>query len=164
MTKSQHDHKLQNIFGGTLNSSNSSVVLQEGKIPNSNGSIYKTWVYLYLFSSFTPPAGTYSHQAAGIALHPHEWRSAKQPRSTTPPPGRRKNYPFSDGGFSEDDWDRPPGQDGAQFYLLKYRSCVLCASADNLTIKCMLSNFRCFCLIPLVCLTSHWFPIIFCIA
>uniref|UniRef100_A0A673A1H8 Glutamate receptor interacting protein 2b n=1 Tax=Sphaeramia orbicularis TaxID=375764 RepID=A0A673A1H8_9TELE len=53
--------------------------------------------------------GTYSHQAAGIALHPHEWRSAKQQRSGTPPPGRRKNYPFSDGGFSEDDWDKPPG-------------------------------------------------------
>uniref|UniRef100_A0A673A1R4 Glutamate receptor interacting protein 2b n=1 Tax=Sphaeramia orbicularis TaxID=375764 RepID=A0A673A1R4_9TELE len=55
------------------------------------------------------PTGTYSHQAAGIALHPHEWRSAKQQRSGTPPPGRRKNYPFSDGGFSEDDWDKPPG-------------------------------------------------------
>uniref|UniRef100_A0AAQ5X005 PDZ domain-containing protein n=1 Tax=Amphiprion ocellaris TaxID=80972 RepID=A0AAQ5X005_AMPOC len=58
--------------------------------------------------------GTYSHQAAGIALHPHEWRSAKQQRSTTPPPGRRKNYPFSDGGFSEDDWDKPPGFIGQQ--------------------------------------------------
>uniref|UniRef100_A0A3Q4BY80 PDZ domain-containing protein n=1 Tax=Mola mola TaxID=94237 RepID=A0A3Q4BY80_MOLML len=55
-----------------------------------------------------------NHQAAGIALHPHEWRSAKQPHSTTPPPGRRKNYPFSDGGFSEDDWDRPPGFIGQQ--------------------------------------------------
>uniref|UniRef100_A0AAX7SP67 PDZ domain-containing protein n=1 Tax=Astatotilapia calliptera TaxID=8154 RepID=A0AAX7SP67_ASTCA len=57
---------------------------------------------------------TYTHQAAGIALHPHEWRSAKQQRSTTPPPGRRKNYPFSDGGFSEDDWDKPPGFIGQQ--------------------------------------------------
>lgn len=56
-----------------------------------------------------PLVGTYTHQAAGIALHPHEWRSAKQQRTTTPPPGRRKNYPFSDGGFSEDDWDKPPG-------------------------------------------------------
>uniref|UniRef100_A0A3B4ZWT6 Glutamate receptor-interacting protein 2-like n=1 Tax=Stegastes partitus TaxID=144197 RepID=A0A3B4ZWT6_9TELE len=55
-----------------------------------------------------------NHQAAGIALHPHEWRSAKQQRSTTPPPGRRKNYPFSDGGFSEDDWDKPPGFIGQQ--------------------------------------------------
>uniref|UniRef100_A0A671TK29 Glutamate receptor interacting protein 2 n=1 Tax=Sparus aurata TaxID=8175 RepID=A0A671TK29_SPAAU len=51
-----------------------------------------------------------NHQAAGIALHPHEWRS----RSNTPPPGRRKNYPFSDGGFSEDDWDKPPGFIGQQ--------------------------------------------------
>uniref|UniRef100_G3NGY9 Glutamate receptor interacting protein 2b n=1 Tax=Gasterosteus aculeatus aculeatus TaxID=481459 RepID=G3NGY9_GASAC len=53
-------------------------------------------------------------QAAGVALHPHEWRSAKQQRGTTPPPGRRKNYPFSDGGFSEDDWDKPAGFIGQQ--------------------------------------------------
>uniref|UniRef100_G3NGY1 Glutamate receptor interacting protein 2b n=1 Tax=Gasterosteus aculeatus aculeatus TaxID=481459 RepID=G3NGY1_GASAC len=53
--------------------------------------------------------GMYNQQAAGVALHPHEWRSAKQQRGTTPPPGRRKNYPFSDGGFSEDDWDKPAG-------------------------------------------------------
>uniref|UniRef100_A0A8K9X0V1 Glutamate receptor interacting protein 2b n=1 Tax=Oncorhynchus mykiss TaxID=8022 RepID=A0A8K9X0V1_ONCMY len=49
--------------------------------------------------------------AAGIALHPHEWRSARQ-RTSPPPPGRRSNnYPFSDGGFSEDDWDKPSGDD-----------------------------------------------------
>ena len=53
-------------------------------------------------------AGTYSQQAAGLALHPHEWRCARQPGSP-PPAGRRKNYPFSDGGFSEDDWDKGPG-------------------------------------------------------
>uniref|UniRef100_A0A8C5C5S1 Glutamate receptor interacting protein 2 n=1 Tax=Gadus morhua TaxID=8049 RepID=A0A8C5C5S1_GADMO len=53
--------------------------------------------------------GTYSQQAAGLALHPHEWRCARQPGSP-PPAGRRKNYPFSDGGFSEDDWDKGPGQ------------------------------------------------------
>lgn len=52
--------------------------------------------------------GAYIHQAAGIALHPHEWRSTKQ-RNSTPPPTRRKNYPFSDGGFSEDDWDKAAG-------------------------------------------------------
>lgn len=61
------------------------------------------------FNALAAPAGTYSHQAAGVALHPHEWRSAKHPHSTTPPPGRQKNYPFSDGSFSEDDWDRPAG-------------------------------------------------------
>uniref|UniRef100_A0AAZ3RIM3 PDZ domain-containing protein n=1 Tax=Oncorhynchus tshawytscha TaxID=74940 RepID=A0AAZ3RIM3_ONCTS len=50
-------------------------------------------------------------RAAGIALHPHEWRSARQ-RTSPPPPGRRSNnYPFSDGGFSEDDWDKPSGDD-----------------------------------------------------
>ncbi|KAJ0069037.1 hypothetical protein NL108_016516, partial [Boleophthalmus pectinirostris] len=53
--------------------------------------------------------GPYNQQGAGIALHPHEWRSAKQSRGNTPPPGRRKNYPFGDGGFSEDDWDKAPG-------------------------------------------------------
>ncbi|XP_048879824.1 glutamate receptor-interacting protein 2 isoform X4 [Brienomyrus brachyistius] len=52
--------------------------------------------------------GTFIQQAAGIALHPHEWRNSKH-RSATPPAGRRKNYPFSDGGFSEDDWDKPTG-------------------------------------------------------
>ncbi|XP_057702766.1 glutamate receptor-interacting protein 2-like isoform X2 [Corythoichthys intestinalis] len=52
--------------------------------------------------------GTYSHQVStGMALHPHEWRSAKQQHSITPPPGCRKNYPFSDGGFSEDEWEKP---------------------------------------------------------
>ncbi|XP_077582205.1 glutamate receptor-interacting protein 2 isoform X2 [Stigmatopora nigra] len=55
--------------------------------------------------------GTYSHQAsAGVALHPHEWRGAKQQqqqRATTPPLGCRRNYPFSDGGFSEDEWEKP---------------------------------------------------------
>lgn len=52
--------------------------------------------------------GAYIHQAAGIALHPHEWRNTKQ-RNSTPPPTRRKNYPFTDGGFSEDDWDKAAG-------------------------------------------------------
>uniref|UniRef100_A0A665T7U9 Glutamate receptor interacting protein 2b n=1 Tax=Echeneis naucrates TaxID=173247 RepID=A0A665T7U9_ECHNA len=55
-----------------------------------------------------------NNQAAGIALHPHEWRSTKQQRSNTSPPGRRKNYPFTDGGFSEDDWDKPAGFIGQQ--------------------------------------------------
>ncbi|CAL8337702.1 unnamed protein product [Lota lota] len=57
--------------------------------------------------------GTYSQQAAGLALHPQEWRCARQPGSP-PPAGRRKNYPFSDGGFSEDDWDKGPGYNSQQ--------------------------------------------------
>uniref|UniRef100_A0A8K9V6F5 Glutamate receptor interacting protein 2 n=1 Tax=Oncorhynchus mykiss TaxID=8022 RepID=A0A8K9V6F5_ONCMY len=72
--------------------------------------------------------GTYIHQAAGIALHPHEWRSAKQ-RNSTPPPGRRsKNYPFSDGGFSEDDWDKPSG-DGI---MLDHEDSFWCQALEDL--------------------------------
>uniref|UniRef100_A0A8B9RD66 Glutamate receptor interacting protein 2b n=1 Tax=Astyanax mexicanus TaxID=7994 RepID=A0A8B9RD66_ASTMX len=68
---------------------------------------------------------TYIHQAAGIALHPHEWRSAKQ-RNSTPPPTRRKNYPFSDGGFSEDDWDKPAG------ILLDHEDSFWCQALEDL--------------------------------
>ncbi|KAJ7406885.1 Glutamate receptor-interacting protein 2 [Willisornis vidua] len=50
--------------------------------------------------------GTYIPQAAGIALHPHEWRHSRQ-KSSTPPGDPRKNYPYMDGSFSEDDWDKP---------------------------------------------------------
>uniref|UniRef100_A0A8C0EIR5 Glutamate receptor interacting protein 2 n=1 Tax=Bubo bubo TaxID=30461 RepID=A0A8C0EIR5_BUBBB len=49
---------------------------------------------------------TYIPQAAGIALHPHEWRHSRQ-KSSTPPSDPRKNYPYMDGSFSEDDWDKP---------------------------------------------------------
>uniref|UniRef100_A0A8C0ZJC5 Glutamate receptor interacting protein 2 n=1 Tax=Cyanistes caeruleus TaxID=156563 RepID=A0A8C0ZJC5_CYACU len=50
--------------------------------------------------------GTYIPQAAGIALHPHEWRHSRQ-KSSTPPADPRKSYPYMDGSFSEDDWDKP---------------------------------------------------------
>uniref|UniRef100_A0AAQ5Z8E8 PDZ domain-containing protein n=1 Tax=Amphiprion ocellaris TaxID=80972 RepID=A0AAQ5Z8E8_AMPOC len=95
LTDSQQTNKLSELYSTTIPSVDSAM---------------ESWDGSGLDASVYPPAGTYSHQAAGIALHPHEWRSAKQQRSTTPPPGRRKNYPFSDGGFSEDDWDKPPGQ------------------------------------------------------
>uniref|UniRef100_A0A8B9K9V5 Glutamate receptor interacting protein 2b n=1 Tax=Astyanax mexicanus TaxID=7994 RepID=A0A8B9K9V5_ASTMX len=71
---------------------------------------------------------TYIHQAAGIALHPHEWRSAKQ-RNSTPPPTRRKNYPFSDGGFSEDDWDKPTHADSI---LLDHEDSFWCQALEDL--------------------------------
>uniref|UniRef100_A0A8B9RDB9 Glutamate receptor interacting protein 2b n=1 Tax=Astyanax mexicanus TaxID=7994 RepID=A0A8B9RDB9_ASTMX len=76
----------------------------------------------------------YIHQAAGIALHPHEWRSAKQ-RNSTPPPTRRKNYPFSDGGFSEDDWDKPAGYAGqthADSILLDHEDSFWCQALEDL--------------------------------
>ncbi|XP_053171592.1 LOW QUALITY PROTEIN: glutamate receptor-interacting protein 2-like [Scomber japonicus] len=92
LTDSQQTNKLSELYSTTIPSVDSAMESWDGSGMDAGyGS-----------------QGTYSHQAAGIALHPHEWRSAKQQRSTTPPP-RRKNYPFSDGGFSEDDWDKPPG-------------------------------------------------------
>ncbi|XP_056886571.1 glutamate receptor-interacting protein 2-like isoform X2 [Takifugu flavidus] len=98
LTDSQQTNKLSELYATTIPSVDSAMDSWDGSgLDAGYGS-----------------QGTYSHQAAGIALHPHEWRSAKQPHSTTPPPGRQKNYPFSDGGFSEDDWDRPPGFLGHQ--------------------------------------------------
>ncbi|XP_074505648.1 glutamate receptor-interacting protein 2 isoform X7 [Sebastes fasciatus] len=98
LTDSQQTNKLSELYSTTIPSVDSAMESWDGSgLDAGYGS-----------------QGTYSHQAAGIALHPHEWRSAKLQRSTTPPPGRRKNYPFSDGGFSEDDWDKPPGFIGQQ--------------------------------------------------
>ncbi|KAK5871929.1 hypothetical protein PBY51_012669 [Eleginops maclovinus] len=98
LTDSQQTNKLSELYSTTIPSVDSAMESWDGSGMDAGyGS-----------------QGTYNHQAAGIALHPHEWRSAKQQRSTTPPPGRRKNYPFSDGGFSEDDWDKPPGFIGQQ--------------------------------------------------
>ncbi|KAG7229555.1 hypothetical protein INR49_031979 [Caranx melampygus] len=98
LTDSQQTNKLSELYSTTIPSVDSAMESWDGSgLDAGYGS-----------------QGTYTNQAAGIALHPHEWRSAKQQRSTTPPPGRRKNYPFSDGGFSEDDWDKPPGFIGQQ--------------------------------------------------
>ncbi|XP_066554412.1 glutamate receptor-interacting protein 2 isoform X1 [Amia ocellicauda] len=92
MTDSQKTSKLSEIYSTTIPSVDSAMESWDGSgIDAGYGS-----------------QGTYIHQAAGIALHPHEWRSAKQ-RNSTPPTNRRKNYPFTDGGFSEDDWDKPTG-------------------------------------------------------
>uniref|UniRef100_A0A7N6BFI2 PDZ domain-containing protein n=1 Tax=Anabas testudineus TaxID=64144 RepID=A0A7N6BFI2_ANATE len=109
LTDSQQTNKLSEIYSTTIPSVDSAMESWDGSGLDagycSQGKSQMNEVY----------SGTYSHQAAGIALHPHEWRSAKQQQhSTTPPPGRRKNYPFSDGGFSEDDWDKPPGFIGQQ--------------------------------------------------
>ncbi|XP_062402385.1 glutamate receptor-interacting protein 2 [Sardina pilchardus] len=92
MTDSQKTNKLSEIYSTTIPSVDSAMESWDGSgIDAGYGS-----------------QGTYGHQVAGMALHPHEWRSAKQ-RNASPPPARRKNYPFSDGGFSEDDWDKPAG-------------------------------------------------------
>ena len=118
LTDSQQTSKLSELYSTTVPSVDSAMESwdgsgmdagygSQGELGENRSSFVRGSVSD--LSRLVGPAGTYSHQAAGIALHPHEWRSAKQPHSTTPPPGRRKNYPFSDGGFSEDDWDRPPG-------------------------------------------------------
>uniref|UniRef100_A0A665T826 Glutamate receptor interacting protein 2b n=1 Tax=Echeneis naucrates TaxID=173247 RepID=A0A665T826_ECHNA len=91
LTDSQQTNKLSELYSTTIPSVDSAMESWDGSGLDAG------------YSS----QGTYSNQAAGIALHPHEWRSTKQQRSNTSPPGRRKNYPFTDGGFSEDDWDKP---------------------------------------------------------
>uniref|UniRef100_A0A8C8DW98 Glutamate receptor interacting protein 2b n=1 Tax=Oryzias sinensis TaxID=183150 RepID=A0A8C8DW98_9TELE len=98
LTDSQQTNKLSELYSTTIPSVDSAMESWDGSgLDAGYGS-----------------QGTCSHQAAGIALHPHEWRSVRQQRSTTPPLSQRKNYPFSDGGFSEDDWDKPPGFIGQQ--------------------------------------------------
>ncbi|XP_058488025.1 glutamate receptor-interacting protein 2 isoform X2 [Solea solea] len=93
LTDSQQTSKLSELYSTTIPSVDSAMESWDGSgLDAGYGS-----------------QGMYNNQALGIALHPHEWRSTKQQCSTTPPLGPRKNYPFSDGGFSEDDWDKPPG-------------------------------------------------------
>uniref|UniRef100_A0A3P8YU95 PDZ domain-containing protein n=1 Tax=Esox lucius TaxID=8010 RepID=A0A3P8YU95_ESOLU len=94
MTDSQKTNKLSEIYSTTIPSVDSAM---------------ESWDSSGIDAGYGSQGSTYTHQAAGLALHPHEWRSVKQ-RSSPPPPTRRnKNYPFSDGGFSEDDWDKPSG-------------------------------------------------------
>nr|XP_020836790.1 LOW QUALITY PROTEIN: glutamate receptor-interacting protein 2 [Phascolarctos cinereus] len=51
--------------------------------------------------------GTYVPPAAGISLHPQEWRPSRV--KSSPPPGepRKTSYPYPDGSFPEDEWDKP---------------------------------------------------------
>lgn len=127
LTDSQQTNQLSELYCTTLPSVDSAMESWDGSAMDaafsaqgststsitittitSTAAITELTLLLVIFSLLNP-AGNYSHQAAGVALHPNEWRSVKQPCSTTPPTSRRKNYPFSDGGFSEDDWDHPPG-------------------------------------------------------
>ncbi|KAM9095215.1 glutamate receptor-interacting protein 2 [Sarcophilus harrisii] len=51
--------------------------------------------------------GTYVPPAAGISLHPQEWRPSRV--KSSPPPGepRKTSYSYPDGSFPEDEWDKP---------------------------------------------------------
>uniref|UniRef100_A0A672V3R2 Glutamate receptor interacting protein 2 n=1 Tax=Strigops habroptila TaxID=2489341 RepID=A0A672V3R2_STRHB len=90
LTDSQKTSKLSEIYSSTIPSMDNVMDSWDGSgIDAGYGS-----------------QGTYIPQAAGIALHPHEWRHSRQ-KSSTPPGDPRKNYPYMDGSFSEDDWDKP---------------------------------------------------------
>ncbi|XP_033921923.1 glutamate receptor-interacting protein 2 isoform X3 [Melopsittacus undulatus] len=90
LTDSQKTSKLSEIYSSTIPSMDNVMDSWDGSgIDAGYGS-----------------QGTYMPQAAGIALHPHEWRHSRQ-KSSTPPGDPRKNYPYMDGSFSEDDWDKP---------------------------------------------------------
>ncbi|XP_062441181.1 glutamate receptor-interacting protein 2 isoform X4 [Rhea pennata] len=90
LTDSQKTSKLSEIYSTTVPSVDSAMESWDGSgIDAGYGS-----------------QGTYVPQAAGIALHPHEWRHSRQ-KNSTPPGDPRKNYPYMDGSFSEDDWDKP---------------------------------------------------------
>uniref|UniRef100_A0ACB8EHF7 Glutamate receptor-interacting protein 2 n=1 Tax=Sphaerodactylus townsendi TaxID=933632 RepID=A0ACB8EHF7_9SAUR len=90
LTDSQKTSKLSEIYSTTIPSVDSAMESWDGSgIDAGYGS-----------------QGTYIPQAVGIALHPHEWRSSRQ-KSSTPPADPRKSYPFMDGTFSEEDWEKP---------------------------------------------------------
>uniref|UniRef100_A0A7M4FHR0 Glutamate receptor interacting protein 2 n=1 Tax=Crocodylus porosus TaxID=8502 RepID=A0A7M4FHR0_CROPO len=90
LTDSQKTSKLSEIYSTTIPSVDSAMESWDGSgIDAGYGS-----------------QGTYIPQAAGIALHPHEWRHSRQ-KNSTPPGDPRKNYPYMDGSFGEDDWDKP---------------------------------------------------------
>ncbi|XP_016383497.1 glutamate receptor-interacting protein 2-like [Sinocyclocheilus rhinocerous] len=118
MTDSQKTNKLSDLYSTTIPSMDSAMESWDGSGIDAG------------YSS----QGAYIHQAAGIALHPHEWRNTKQ-RNSTSPPTRRKNYPFSDGGFSEDDWDKAAGyssQMHADGLVLEQEDSFWCQALEDL--------------------------------
>uniref|UniRef100_A0A670XZI0 Glutamate receptor interacting protein 2 n=1 Tax=Pseudonaja textilis TaxID=8673 RepID=A0A670XZI0_PSETE len=91
LTESQKTSKLSEVYSTTIPSVDSAMESWDGSgIDTGYGS-----------------QGTYLPQAVGIALHPHEWRSSRQ-KSSTPPGDSRKSYPFTHGGFNEEDWEKYP--------------------------------------------------------
>ncbi|KAF7249873.1 Glutamate receptor-interacting protein 2 [Varanus komodoensis] len=107
LTDSQKTSKLSEIYSTTIPSVDSAM---------------ESWDGSGIDAGYGSQVGTYLPQAVGIALHPHEWRSSRQ-KSSTPPGDPRKSYPFMDGSFSEDDWEKPSSLAA---------STLLQKSADNL--------------------------------
>ncbi|XP_053576892.1 glutamate receptor-interacting protein 2 [Bombina bombina] len=90
LTDSQKTSKLSELYSTTVPSIDSALESWDGSgIDTTYGS-----------------QGTYLPQAAGISLHPHEWRASRQ-KSSTPPLEHRKSYPFLDGSYNEEDWEKP---------------------------------------------------------
>ncbi|XP_068109152.1 glutamate receptor-interacting protein 2 isoform X5 [Hyperolius riggenbachi] len=90
LTDSQKTSKLSEIYSTTIPSVDSA-------LESWDGSGIETG-----YNS----QGNYMHQAVGLSLHPHEWRASRQ-KMNTPPVEHRKSYPFLDGTFSEEEWDKP---------------------------------------------------------
>ncbi|XP_075687943.1 glutamate receptor-interacting protein 2 isoform X5 [Rhinoderma darwinii] len=90
LTDSQKTSKLSEIYSTTVPSVDSALESWDGSgIDTGYGS-----------------QGNYMHQAVGISLHPHEWRTSRQ-KTNTPPVEHRKSYPFLDGSFNEEEWEKP---------------------------------------------------------
>ncbi|PIO31111.1 hypothetical protein AB205_0055910, partial [Aquarana catesbeiana] len=90
LTDSQKTSKLSEIYSTTIPSVDSA-------LESWDGSGIETG-----YSS----QGNFIHQAVGLSLHPHEWRASRQ-KMNTPPVEHRKSYPFLDGSFNEEEWEKP---------------------------------------------------------
>ncbi|KAK9406119.1 glutamate receptor-interacting protein 2 [Crotalus adamanteus] len=91
LADSQKTSKLSEVYSTTIPSVDSAM---------------ESWDGSGIDTGYGSQVGTYLPQAMGIALHPHEWRSSRQ-QSSTPPGDSRKSYPFTQGNFNEEDWEKP---------------------------------------------------------
>uniref|UniRef100_A0A4X2L8Y1 Glutamate receptor interacting protein 2 n=1 Tax=Vombatus ursinus TaxID=29139 RepID=A0A4X2L8Y1_VOMUR len=89
LSEAQKPGKLAEIYATTVPSIDSAMESWDGS--GAEGGYGSTYV---------PPA-------AGISLHPQEWRPSRV--KSSPPPGepRKTSYPYPDGSFPEDEWDKP---------------------------------------------------------
>ncbi|GCC37855.1 hypothetical protein chiPu_0016363 [Chiloscyllium punctatum] len=87
---SQKTNKLSKIHSNTIPSMDSAM---------------ESWDGSGLEGAFGSHA-SYHHQTAGIVPRPHEWQDTSRNNSPAPRASRRKSYPCTDGGFSEDEWDK----------------------------------------------------------
>uniref|UniRef100_A0A8C1R4J6 Glutamate receptor interacting protein 2b n=1 Tax=Cyprinus carpio TaxID=7962 RepID=A0A8C1R4J6_CYPCA len=118
MTDSQKTNKLSDIYSTTIPSVDSAMESWDGSGIDGGYSSQGE------FSLLTP--GPYSF---------HLLTDSDKQRNSTPPPSRRKNYPFSDGGFSEDDWDKAAGyssQPHADGLMMEQEDSFWCQALEDL--------------------------------